>query len=350
MTDQPRILVLGAGAVGSFLGGRLAHAGCAVSLVGRSPHVEVVSRSGLRLQTRGDATHLPVRTATAQVLDVQGPFDFILLTVKSFDTLEALEQLQPALGPATILGTFQNGIGNEEAIAAAVPDHGLLSGTLTLAVALQEPGVVVQQGRVGGVGLAPVSPEVNVAPLVRKFTEAGFSARRYSDFRAMKWSKLLLNILGNAQSAILDLPPQQIFSNTELLRYEQLAFREAVAVMERLRIPTVSLPGFPIPTLARIMALPPLLARLILAPRVAAARGNKMPSLWWDLQRKKGRTEARYLNGAVVDAGARCNVPTPVNSVLWAILEQVTSVPGEWDRYRRQPAKLAALLRTAARL
>ncbi len=350
MADQPRILCFGAGAVGSFLGGRLAQAGCAVTLVGRSPHVDVVNRNGLRLQAAGNTTQLPVRAAAARLSDAPGPFDFVLLTVKSFDALDAVDELQSVLHPGTILGTFQNGVGNEEAIGAALPDQGLFSGTLTLAVSLQEPGLVVQHGRVGGVALAPVSPEVNVAPLVRKFAEAGFSARRCPDFRAMKWSKLLLNILGNAQSAILDLPPNRVFDDIELFRYERLAFREAVAVMERLHIPLVPLPGFPVPVLNRIMALPALLAQILLAPRVGAARGNKMPSLWWDLQRGKGRTEAGYLNGAVVHAGARCGVPTPVNSVLWAILEQLASGPAEWERYRRQPAKLTALLRTAARL
>ncbi len=52
----------------------------------------------------------------------------------------------------------------------------------------------------------------------------------------------------------------------------------------------------------------------------------------------------------MVDAGARVSVPTPVNSVLWAIMEQVTASATEWERYRRQPAKLKTLLRTATRL
>ncbi len=349
-TEQPRILCFGAGAVGSFLGGRLSQAGCTVTLVGRPPHVEVVARKGLGLQTHGATAHHGVRAAVAKVSDAPGPFDFVLLTVKSFDTLSAVEAVQPLLRPGTILGTFQNGVGNEEAIAGVIPDQALLSGTLTVAVSLQEPGLVVQHGRNGGVALAPASPEVNVAPMVRKFAEAGFSARRCPDFRAMKWSKLLLNILGNAQSAILDLPPSEVFADRELFRYERLAFREAVAVMDRLRIPTVPLPGFSVPALRRVMALPAFLAQILLLPRVGAARGGKMPSLWSDLEHGRGRTEARFLNGAIVDAGARCNVPTPVNSVLWALLEQVTSVPVERERHRRQPARLKALLRTAARL
>ncbi len=343
------ILCFGAGAVGSFLGARLAQAGANVTLVGRPQHVEAVGREGLRLQVAGNTTHQAVKAAP-ELAAIEGRFDYILLTVKSYDTTEALEQLYRTLLPGTLLGTFQNGVGNEELIAHAYPDQPLLSGSLTLPVTLDEPGLVVQHGRRGGVGIAPVSPEVNVGPLVRKMAEAGFASRRYSDFRSMKWSKLLLNMLGNVQSAILDLPPTHIYTDPELFRYERLAFREAIAVMDRLRIAVTALPGFPVPTLRRVMALPSLLAQLILEPQIGGARGNKMPSLWWDLQRGKGRTEVRVLNGAVVDAGARASVPTPVNSVLWAIMEQVTASATEWERYRRQPAKLKALLRTAVRL
>jgi len=343
------VLCFGAGAVGSFLGARLAQAGVNVTLLGRPQHVDAVGREGLRLQVAGNTISQAVKAAP-ELAAVEGRFDYVLLTVKSYDTQEALEQLYRALLPGTLLGTFQNGVGNEELIAHSYPDQPRLSGALTLPVTLDEPGLVVQHGRRGGVGVSPVSPEVNVGPLVRKMTEAGFASRRYSDFRSMKWSKLLLNMLGNIQCAILDLPPTHVFADPELFRYERLAFREAAAVMDRLRIPVVPLPGFPVPTLRRIMNMPALLAQLILEPQIGGARGNKMPSLWWDLQRGKGRTEARFLNGAVVDAGARINLPTPVNSVLWAVMEQVTASASEWERYRRQPARLKTLLRTATRL
>lgn len=346
----PRFLFFGAGAVGSFLGARLAQAGCEVTLVGRSALVDAVARDGVRMVVAGKTTNQLVRAARQSVTEAAGPFDFVLLTVKGYDTHDAIEQLQFILQPGTILGSFQNGVGNEEAIASLIPDQALLAGSLTLPVSMDEPGKVQQHSRRGGIAVAPVSPEVNVAPLVRKLGEAGFASRRYPDFRAMKWSKLLLNILGNAQSAILDLTPSHIFADLELFRYERLAFREALAVMNRMRVPVAPLPGFSVPMLRRIMSLPALLAQMVLEPQIGGARGNKMPSLWWDLKRGKGRTEARYLNGAVVDAGTRHDVPTPVNSVLWAILEQVTSVPAEWERYRRQPARLKALLRAATRL
>jgi 2-dehydropantoate 2-reductase len=345
-----RFLFFGAGAVGSLLGARIAQAGCEVTLVGRPPHVEAVAKGGVRMVTAGKVSNQSVLAARPTVAEAGGPFDYVFLTVKGYDTLDAIEQLQSVLQPGTILGSFQNGVGNEEAIAAALPDQALVAGSLTVPVSLDEPGTIQLHSRRGGVAFAPVSPEVNVAPLVRKLRQAGLKARRYTDFRAMKWSKLLFNLLGNAQSAILDLPPSHVFADSELFRYERAAFLEAVTVMQRMRLAVVSLPGLPTPVLRRAMSLPPLLAQMLLEPQLGGARGGKMPSLWWDLSRGRGKTEAAYLNGAVVDAGRRYDVQTPINAVLWAILEKSTKLPAEWERYRRQPDRLKALLRTAIRL
>src|ERR1700694_1990012 len=244
----PRFLFFGAGAVGSLLGARLAQAGSEVTLVGRQPHVEAVTRDGVRMVSAGKVSNQSVRAARPTIAEAGGPFDYVFLTVKGYDTLDAIEQLQPVLRPGTILGSFQNGVGNEEAIAAALPEQPLMAGSLTQPVSLDEPGTIKLHSRRGG------------GARVRRPRCAGFKTNRYRNFRAMKWSKLLFNILGNAQSAILDLPPSHVFADSELFRYERAAFREAIAVMDRMHIAVVALPGLPAPTLRRGVGLPAPLA------------------------------------------------------------------------------------------
>src|SRR3977135_3301384 len=123
-----RFLFFGAGAVGSLLGARLAQAGSEVTLVGRQPHVEAVTRDGVRMVTAGKGSKQSVRGAPPGSAEAGGPFDYVFLTVKSYDTLDAIEQLQPVLRPGTILGSFQNGVGNEESITAALPEQARLAG------------------------------------------------------------------------------------------------------------------------------------------------------------------------------------------------------------------------------
>jgi len=85
------------------------------------------------------------------------------------------------LRPGTILGQFQNGVGNDEAPLAALPEQALLAGSLTVRSAWtsRAPSSAF---RGGGVALAPVSPEVNVRPLVVRCANAGFKSRRYTTF------------------------------------------------------------------------------------------------------------------------------------------------------------------------
>src|SRR5207244_2867951 len=153
-----RFLFFGAGAVGSLLGARLAQAGSEVTLVGRQEHVEAVTRGGVRMVVAGKVSSQSVRAARPTLADAGGPFDYVFLTVKGYDTLDAIEQLQLVLRPGTILGSFQNGVGNEEAIVAALPEQALLAGSLTVPVSLDEPGTIQLHSRRGGVALAPVSP------------------------------------------------------------------------------------------------------------------------------------------------------------------------------------------------
>src|SRR5438309_10997835 len=101
-----RFLFFGAGAVGSLLGARLAQAGSEVTLVGRPSHVEAVTRDGVRMVSAGKVSSQSVRPARPSLADAGGPFDYVLLTVQSYDTLDAIEQLQLVLRPGTIRGSF----------------------------------------------------------------------------------------------------------------------------------------------------------------------------------------------------------------------------------------------------
>src|SRR6202022_394711 len=133
-----RFLFFGAGAVGSLLGARLAQAGSEGTLVGRQPHVEAVTRDGVRMVSAGKVSNQSVRAARPTIAEAGGPFDYVFLTVKGYDTLDAIEQLQPVLRPGTILGRFQNGGANEETIDAALPEQPLMAGSLTQPVSLDE--------------------------------------------------------------------------------------------------------------------------------------------------------------------------------------------------------------------
>ncbi len=143
----------------------------------------------------------------------------------------------------------------------------------------------------------------------------------------LKWSKLLLNILGNAQAAILDTDAASIAGDSASFGIEQRAFREALQVMRRLPAQPLRLPGYDVPKLALAMRFPRPIAWRLLKERIGGGRGEKRPSLALDLARGKRETEVAWLNGAVDAAARRYGLHAPVNATLTALVQQLAADP-----------------------
>ena len=172
---------------------------------------------------------------------------------------------------------------------------------------------------------------------------AFLNAQPFSNSLAMKWSKLLTNLISNPTSAILDMTAAQVLANARLYRLEVAMLRECLAVMEAQGIPVVDLPGTPVRALAFATRLPPWLSRPFLARAAGGGRGGKMPSFHIDLHAGRGKSEVEFLHGAVVRAGERFGVPTPVNKVLTETLMALTRKELPLETFSHQPQALLAL-------
>ena len=336
-----KILVMGAGAIGCFVGGQLAAGGHEVTLVGRPALMAAVAANGLTL-------HWPDRPAiqsrpktSTTTTDLNPPYDFIFLTVKAPATAQAIAEVAPLFGDTqTILVSLQNGIGNEEQAAAALGPEKVIAGTITFPIEMPEPGLVEVSKAGGGLGLAPLHPNQPLNRLGEALCQAGLTTVVYSDYRAIKWSKLILNIAANATSAILNQAPAEIIARPELFNLEIDALREALKVMRVLGVRAVRLPGYPIDRLARLAGLPYPLVRRFLRPLMAGGRGSKMPSLQIDLAAGRTTSEIEVLNGAIVRAGQRLGVNTPVNQALTEVLRGLVRGDLAWADYQGQPQRL----------
>lgn len=335
-----QILVMGAGAIGCFVGGCLAGSGQQVTLVGRPTLMDKVASDGLILRRPG----LPSQTIllnTATQVPLDSNFDFVLLTVKGPDTAQAVQDLSGL--SKSYLVSLQNGVGNEEQLAAAFGPERVIAGTITIPIAVPELGVIEVSKPKGGFGFAPLHSGQPVDLLVAALTQAGLTAILYDDYRAMKWSKLLLNMVTNASCAILKQTPAQVIARPELLNLEILALREAVDVMQAQGLKTVKLPGYPTDWLARLISaywLPLAVTGAILRPSMLSGRGGKLPSLYLDLAAGRPTSEIDVLNGAVVQAGQKLGIPTPVNQALTEILSGLVSGRLDWAEYQGQPERL----------
>ena len=334
------LLVFGAGAIGTYVGGSLALAGHEVTFLERPAVAEAVRARGLTLTLQEGKRHIPTPRVAATLEEAlsRGPFDAALFALKSFDTRPALEGIRPhwdALPPVLCLS---NGVENETFLAAALGEERVIAGTVTSAIGRQAAGSITLE-RLRGIGIAAGHPLSE--RLVAAFDAAGLQARLYPRAADMKWSKMLTNLLANATSAILDMTPAEIFAHPGLYRLEMRQLREALAVMRAQNIGVVDLPGTPVRALAfAARFLPPPVSRPLLGRAAGKGRGGKMPSFHIDLHHGRGQSEVEYLNGAVARFGARLGVPAPVNRTLTDILLGLTRGEIPLERYARKPETL----------
>ena len=360
--DSLRILIIGAGAIGCFVGGKLASAGHAMTLVGRARTTAALQARGLELHTAdGTVESIPSVNAVASVREAfPDTYHLAVLAVKSYATATVLDEFASsgAALPSAIL-SLQNGVGNEEEIAARFGPQRVLAGTITAPVEVREPGIVQVTKPSFAIGLADFpggSEEAGsdthsslLTSLSSHFSAAGIPAKVFQDAQRMKWSKLLMNMIGNATSAILAEPPGVTFADPRIADLEIDALREALRVMAAAGVHPLNVEKYPLRALSPLLRFGPrALLRSALHRIVGGARGGKMPSLFLDLESGKRGSEVGWYNGAIVRKGVEVSIATPVNRLLTETVRQLAAEPQLRAGWRGNFERLAATAREAA--
>lgn len=343
-----RVLSVGAGAIGSYIGGNLVLKGHQVVFL-EQPHVaQELKQRGLSLEQDGEVRQISspvVASSLAEALDF-GEYDVALFALKSFDTLPVVQTLLPYREQLPPFLCLQNGVDNEVILSDAFGKDKVIAGSVTSAIGRRGVGQIVLE-RKRGVGIAATHPISR--RLATCFNVAGLNCRLYPRPADMKWSKMLTNLLANASSAILNMTPTQIYANPALYQMEMMQLREALNVMLARDIHPVNLPGTPVVALAfAVRQLPPWLSRPLLMRAVGGGRGDKMPSFHLDLYGGRGKSEVEFLNGAIVRYGKEHGIPTPVNHFLTETLKSLTEGKIPLDTYAGKPDKFLDDLKNSA--
>jgi 2-dehydropantoate 2-reductase len=340
-----RFLIFGAGAVGAYIGGSLILGGQQVVFLEKPEACRRLKQTGLLLNLYGQeyAIRQPVVFDSLDQALERGPYDAGIFALKSFDTRPALADILPYREQMPPVLCLQNGVENETLIAAALGAERVIAGTLTSAVSRPESNRIALE-RLRGVGIADTHPLSK--SLVEAFNTASLNARLYPSAPAMKWSKLLTNLLANASSAILAMTPGEIFAHPGLYRLEIAQLRETLRVIKALQLNLVDLPATPVRALgAAVQNLPLWLSRQFLMRTVGSARGGKMPSLYIDLHSGRKESEVEFLNGAVVRQAQKLGFSAPANRLLGETLSAIVRGEISGERFARQPDQLLALWR-----
>lgn len=344
-----RILVYGAGAVGGYLGGQLCLANHDVTFIDMEANVNVISQSGLTIVQGGQsrvARPKAVSSAAQAFMGGAAAYDLILMGVKSYDLKAALDPLVAFCPiPQTII-TIQNGIDVERPFIDHYGAEHIVAGSFTTPISKETINRLVVEKEDRGLALAPTQNGQNIKEWVHHFNQAGVNTLGIKDYQSMKWSKAMLNIIGNATSAILNRPPGTVYKSSAMFDLEVRMLRETLAVMKKLGLNVVDLPGSPAKRLAgAVKRVPKPLLKPIMSQLVSSGRGDKMPSFHIDLTAHVGKSEVIYHNGAIAKAGMENGVPTPVNAALTDVLWKLTREELDWREFDGKPNRLMAEVR-----
>ena len=302
MSSRLRVAVLGAGAVGGYYGGGMARGGADVSLEARGAHLAALRERGLTLVEPERTTELRL-AATDDPAEI-GPVDVVLFCVKSYDTESAAATLAPLVREGTAVVSLQNGVDNEEKIAAAVGWEHVLGGSAYILGAIREPGVIEAAGprRIVLGEWAGGEPTDRVRAIVEVCSAGGIEAEVALDVRVAKWEKFTLLAAFSAMSAttrlgigeIRDAPAARAMLHELMAETWRVGRAEGVALPDDL--------------VNRQLAL------------LSSQNPGATASLRHDLLTGH-RMELDALQGIVVRLGRKHAIPTPFMDAAYAILE-----------------------------
>lgn len=308
--------IFGAGAIGCYLGARLAAHGQRVTLVGRPSLADEIARAGGVSLTdyRGFERKVAIEVSTD--VGALAQCDVVIVTVKSSDTASAGDELARALASSCTVVSLQNGVRNAAVLRERLGSRRVCAAMVPFNV-LRGEGAKFHQGTGGELAF---ERSIATESLSRACNDAGLEARVYDDVAPIQWGKLLVN-LNNAINALSGVPIKTMLADRGYRRVIAACVGEGYGVVLRTGIQ----PKLPIK-----VPLPVMLSALRAPDFVYAIASRALPvidplarsSMWDDLERGR-RTEIQALNGEVVALAKSKAMSAPVNEAIVALIEGV---------------------------
>jgi len=313
-------VVIGAGAIGSVMGGLLSKAGEDVILIGRKPHVDAINQNGLTLEAPPEK--VVIRVKAAENLDFKP--DLALLAAKTHDVESAVRKAQPFLSDALVV-TTQNGVRSDDIVAGILGKENIISGVVLYNCEFLEPGRVLYSKLLSKTALLigePFNLKGNrLQSLLALFNKA-LPTDISQDIRGAHWTKLLWNLI-TAVPAVTGLSYQEGNHYPQIRDLNIRLMKEGLEVIRLAGIKTAPVPGLSLSLIEKMAEMPLPQASSMMKNIIES--GGEQHTLGSMLQSiKRGRsTEVDYMNGEIVSLGKNNGIPTPVNSLMVGLVHEV---------------------------
>lgn len=298
--EKSDILIVGTGAMACLFAARLSAAGVRVMMLGTwTEGLSALSQQGVRVvEADGSEKNYQVQAAS-------DPKNFVgcslaLVLVKAWQTEQAAQRLLQCLDAEGLALSLQNGDGNYDKLTRLLGVRRVAFGATTLGATLLGPGIV----RPAGDGVLTLGIHAQLKPLADLLGKAGFIVETVMDIKSVQWGKMVINTAINPLTALLRIPNGALLTKPSARAVMASAAREAAAV-----------------AVAKGVQLPypdPVLAVESIARRTAANYSSMLQDIL-----RGAPTEIDFITGAILRAGEKTGVPTPVNRTLWLLVKAI---------------------------
>ncbi len=300
-----KFLIVGAGGVGGYFGGKLAMNGQDVWFIARGRHLKAMQTSGLHIHSSGGRFTIPPGKMTNHIAEA-GPADVVLFCVKTYDTEATARLMIPVVKPETIVISLQNGVDNEGTLRSILPRGIVYGGVSFIYSTITADGVVTETGGPKKITFGPMPGPGERAEDRGRFVqtcmrEAGINAEFTDDIVTALWGKFIFITAVAGLTALTRLTLGEILQVNETRTLLVNAMREVEAIARH-----------------KGAQLPPDHADSVLQ-RLRSYDNNTRSSLYYDLTHYRPM-EIDALSGAVIRYGVELGIPTPVNSFMYAAL------------------------------
>ena len=296
-----KIVIIGAGAMGSLFGGLLAEYKKEVTLFDVWPeHVNALNSDGLSIERESKQRQISVKATTDS--ETIGQADLAIVFVKSTQTGQAAQTAARLINSSGMVLTLQNGMGNADILAEAMGGGRVLAGTTSHGATLLGPGSIRHAG-IGAttIGLWHGTDSTRAQEVADLFNGAGIETTVTDDVRSLTWGKLLINVGINAITALTGIKNGRIEDFPAAQRLSEMAVEEAITVAQAQGV------------LVRDDAVKHVL-------QVAQATAANRSSMGQDVDNHR-QTEIGAINGAVVKYANKEGLAVPVNETLTYLVE-----------------------------
>ncbi|OIP95320.1 hypothetical protein AUK40_06175 [Candidatus Wirthbacteria bacterium CG2_30_54_11] len=299
-----KIFIIGAGGVGGYFGGKLAHAGLDVTFVARGAHYEAMKTRGLEVRTtEGDFTVSPVQVIS-KVSEIAAP-DLILITCKSYDLVSVAHELDQVVLPSTVVLTTQNGIDNDLVAARILRQGKVFPGLIHIVSERLSPGVISQTGGLRRItfGERGQSSNAELTAIETMMTKAGVRAVASDDIVRDLWKKYAMIIPWAGVTSYSRKSIDLVLSDPALRELFCSSLREALSVAEEAGV------HLPDGTYGEIVSF-----------AEKTAPGSRS-SMLVDIE--NGRlTEVETLHGTLLKLAQEHGIETPVNEMIYRAIKE----------------------------